>query len=80
MLTTVVSQAHMLRRVRLFPSRRGERIMGMPASSKRRWTTSEVRALMDESRPWTLRARGKPTGQRDATRAWKQLGGYRREA
>ena len=26
--------------------------MGMPASSKRRWTTSEVRALMDESRPW----------------------------
>ena len=52
MLTTVVSQAHMLRRVRLFPSRRAEQIMGMPASSKRRWTTSDVRALMDESRPW----------------------------
>src|ERR671915_118524 len=42
----------MLPRARLSPSRRAEQIMGMPASSKRRWTTSEVRALMDESRPW----------------------------
>ena len=52
MLTPLIPQAHMLRRVRLFPFRRAEQIMGMPASSKRRWTTSDVRALMDESRPW----------------------------
>jgi Uma2 family endonuclease len=26
--------------------------MGMPAEKIRRWTTAEVRALMDESRPW----------------------------
>jgi Uma2 family endonuclease len=52
MLTPLIRQAHMLRRVRLFPFRRAEQIMGMPASSKRRWTTSDVRALMDESRPW----------------------------
>jgi Uma2 family endonuclease len=26
--------------------------MGMPAEKLRRWTTAEVRALMDESRPW----------------------------
>jgi Uma2 family endonuclease len=42
----------MLWRVRLFPFRRAEQIMGMPASSKRHWTPSEVRALMDDSRPW----------------------------
>ena len=52
MLMTVGSQASMLWRVRLFPFHRAEQIMGMPASSKRHWTTSEVRALLDESRPW----------------------------
>ena len=26
--------------------------MGMPAEKIRRWTTAEVRDLMDESRPW----------------------------
>ena len=52
MLTPAGAPPHMLRRVRLFPFRRAEQIMGMPASSKRHWTTSEVRALLDESRPW----------------------------
>ena len=34
----------------LHPFSRAEHIMGMPAS-QRRWTTDEVRALMDETRP-----------------------------
>ena len=29
-----------------------EHHMGMPAERVRRWTTAEVRELMDESRPW----------------------------
>jgi Uma2 family endonuclease len=52
MLTPAVSPPHMLGRVRLFRFRRAEQIMGMPASSKRHWTTFEVRSLLDESRPW----------------------------
>ena len=36
--------------VPLLPSDCAEHIMGMPAS-QRRWTTDEVRALMDETRP-----------------------------
>ena len=32
--------------------RGAEHIMAMPARSARRWSTSDVRALMDETRPW----------------------------
>jgi hypothetical protein len=43
---------HEHRRHALSSIRRAEHIMGMPARVSRRWTTTEVRSLMDESRAW----------------------------
>ncbi|HUF81709.1 MAG TPA: Uma2 family endonuclease [Burkholderiales bacterium] len=52
MMTAEAPRAAILGRAELRRHRGADQIMGMPAINRRRWTSPDVRALLDESRHW----------------------------
>jgi Uma2 family endonuclease len=52
MMLVPLSRPLIMGRVSLRQSFAAEQRMGMPVQKAPRWTTADVRALMDESRPW----------------------------